>query len=58
MAISINTDISRCNYQVIEVNSIPAWKGLESVCDIQVAKILVDDLLSDCFVSGKLGTAC
>jgi RimK family alpha-L-glutamate ligase len=46
------------NYQVIEVNSIPAWKGLESVCDIQVAKILVDDLLSDCFVSGKLGAAC
>ncbi|NOQ64744.1 MAG: RimK family alpha-L-glutamate ligase [Methyloprofundus sp.] len=34
-------------YQVIEVNSIPAWKGLESVCDIAVADILVDDLLAD-----------
>jgi len=33
-------------YQVIEVNSIPAWKGLESVCDIKVAEMLVDDLLS------------
>lgn len=33
-------------YQVIEVNSIPAWKGLESVCGIKVAEILVDDLLS------------
>lgn len=33
-------------YQVIEVNSIPAWKGLESVCGIKVADILVDDLLA------------
>ena len=45
-------------YQVIEVNSIPAWKGLESVCDIQVAKILVDDLLRDCPVAEKMGAAC
>lgn len=39
-----------CNQQgsfdVIEVNSIPAWKGLESVCNVCVAEILVDDLLS------------
>ena len=35
-------------YKVIEVNSIPAWKGLESVCNVQVAEILVDDLLSYC----------
>lgn len=33
------------DYQVIEVNSIPAWKGLEGVCDVRVADILVDDLL-------------
>lgn len=33
-------------YQVIEVNSIPAWKGLERVCGVKVAEILVDDLLS------------
>jgi len=30
---------------VIEVNSIPAWKGLESVCDIHVAELLTDDLI-------------
>jgi len=34
------------HYQVIEVNSIPAWKGLEKVCDIKVADILVDDVLT------------
>ena len=32
-------------YSVIEVNSIPAWKGLESVCDIHVAELLTDDLI-------------
>ncbi len=34
------------NYSIIEVNSIPAWKGLESVCEVDVAGLLVDDLLS------------
>jgi RimK family alpha-L-glutamate ligase len=33
-------------YHVIEVNSIPAWKGLESVCDIKIAKLLADDLIT------------
>ncbi len=33
------------SYQVIEVNSIPAWKGLQSVCNIDVAAVLVKDLL-------------
>lgn len=47
------------DYQVIEVNSIPAWKGLESVCDVQVAKILVDDLLSYCVaISTKMDAVC
>ncbi len=32
-------------YQVIEVNSIPAWKGLQSVCGLDIARLLVDDLL-------------
>ena len=32
-------------YTVIEVNSIPAWKGLESVCDINIAQLLADDLI-------------
>ena len=34
------------SYTVIEVNSIPAWKGLESVCNITVAQILADDLIN------------
>lgn len=34
------------HYMVIEVNSIPAWKGLESVCDINIAALLADDLIS------------
>jgi glutathione synthase/RimK-type ligase-like ATP-grasp enzyme len=32
-------------YTVIEVNSVPAWKGLQSVCAANVAQCLVDDLL-------------
>ena len=46
------------DYKVIEVNSIPAWKGLESVCDVRMAEILVDDLLSDCDLPEKLGAVC
>jgi len=33
-------------YSVIEVNSIPAWKGLQSVCQLNIAQLLVDDLIS------------
>ena len=33
------------DYTVIEVNSIPAWKGLQSVCDVNVAELLVADLI-------------
>ena len=29
--------------RVIEVNSIPAWKGLQATCDIDMAQRLVDD---------------
>lgn len=46
------------DYQVIEVNSIPAWKGLESVCKVHVAELLVDDLLSYCKSPQKLGVVC
>ncbi|MDZ4097973.1 MAG: RimK family alpha-L-glutamate ligase, partial [Methylophilaceae bacterium] len=28
---------------VLEVNSIPAWKGLQAVCEINIAQALVDD---------------
>lgn len=31
---------------VLEVNSIPAWQGLQSVCDIDIAQTLVDDLIN------------
>lgn len=33
---------------VLEVNSIPAWRGLQSATAINVAQILVDDFLSKC----------
>jgi len=46
------------DYKVIEVNSIPAWKGLESVCDVRVAETLVDDLLSYCKVTERVGAVC
>lgn len=31
---------------VIEVNSIPAWKGLQSVCRTDIARCLVDDFVA------------
>ena len=30
---------------VLEVNSIPAWRGLQQVTDFSIAQVLVDDLL-------------
>ncbi len=33
-------------HHIIEVNSIPAWKGLESVCQINIAECLADDLVN------------
>jgi tetrahydromethanopterin:alpha-L-glutamate ligase len=30
---------------VIEVNGIPAWKGLQSVASVNIAQLLIDDLL-------------
>jgi RimK family alpha-L-glutamate ligase len=40
--------IEDCNGQlnVIEVNSVPAWKGLESVFDGNVAQLLAQDLIN------------
>ena len=31
--------------QVVEVNGIPAWKGLQSVSEVDIAQCLVDDFL-------------
>ncbi len=33
---------------VLEVNSIPAWKGLQQVCPVDVSRLLVEDFLSSC----------
>jgi RimK family alpha-L-glutamate ligase len=33
-------------YTVIEVNSIPAWKGLESVVPVNIATLLAEDLVN------------
>ncbi|MEE9423933.1 MAG: RimK family alpha-L-glutamate ligase [Methylococcales bacterium] len=30
---------------VLEVNSVPAWRGLQKVCDFSVASLLVDDFI-------------
>jgi len=32
--------------QVVEVNGIPAWRGLQSVCELDLAQRLVDDFLA------------
>jgi glutathione synthase/RimK-type ligase-like ATP-grasp enzyme len=32
---------------VVEVNGIPAWRGLQSVCGFDVAQQLVDRLLPE-----------
>ncbi|WP_221064853.1 ATP-grasp domain-containing protein [Methylomagnum ishizawai] len=32
-------------YSVLEVNSIPAWKGLQSVSEVSIADLLVEDFL-------------
>ncbi len=33
------------NHLVLEVNSVPAWRGLQSVCSIDIADLLAKDLL-------------
>jgi RimK family alpha-L-glutamate ligase len=40
---------------VIEVNGIPAWRGLQGACNIAVAELLADDFLK--FRSKKVATA-
>ena len=34
------------NCLVLEVNSVPAWRGLQSVCSLNIADALVEDLLN------------
>lgn len=33
---------------VIEVNGIPAWKGLQTVCSLDITELLVEDFLRRC----------
>ena len=40
------------HYWLIEVNSIPAWKGLESVVHLDIAGMLAEDLVSR-YLTGK-----
>ena len=40
---------------VIEVNGIPAWRGLQSVTDIDIAARLAQDLVSRLPRSGRAG---
>jgi RimK family alpha-L-glutamate ligase len=44
------------NYTVIEVNSIPAWKGLQGVCDVNVADLLAEDLIERQVNNSKIYT--
>ena len=33
------------NYLVLEVNSVPAWRGLQSVCPVDIADLMAKDLM-------------
>ena len=34
------------DFYVLEVNSVPAWRGLQSVAEVDIAQLLVDDFLT------------
>ncbi len=46
---------ARGRYTVLEVNSIPAWKGLQSVTEVDIADLLVGDFLRNSAPSCDLG---
>jgi len=41
-------------FYVLEVNSIPAWRGLQSVTDFNIAELLVKDLLNKLSIQENL----
>lgn len=41
------------NYLVLEVNSVPAWRGLQSVIEKDIPQMLADDLMSLCHASDQ-----
>ncbi|TAN48421.1 MAG: RimK family alpha-L-glutamate ligase [Methylococcaceae bacterium] len=45
--VDVICDAAGC-YSVIEVNSVPAWKGLQGVCEFNIADALVEDFLAQC----------
>ena len=45
--VDVITDAKGQHY-VLEVNSIPAWQGLQSVVELDIAQAMVDDLLEKC----------
>ncbi len=45
--VDVITDAEGQHY-VLEVNSIPAWQGLQSVVELDIAQAMVDDLLEKC----------
>lgn len=48
---------TRGEYLVLEVNSVPAWRGLQSVCSIDIADLLVRDLLDrEAVIPAEAGT--
>lgn len=38
-------------FMVLEVNSVPAWRGLQSVCKDNIAQLLVDDFMQQLNIS-------
>lgn len=44
----------RGQFLVTEVNSIPAWRGLQSVCSVNIAERIVDHFLSRVAAAGNL----
>ncbi|TWT49137.1 Ribosomal protein S6 modification protein [Rubripirellula amarantea] len=39
-------DCQTDGYRVIEVNGIPGWQGAQSACDVSIAGLIIDTLLS------------
>ena len=37
---------SRSGYQVLEVNGVPAWRGLQNVSNVNISEVIVKFLIS------------
>ena len=45
-------------FYVIEVNGIPAWRGLQGVCRENLAQYLVDDMLARKLPQANMEVVC